>query len=344
MPATSHLAYPHVPGLASHSGSLNQQMSAIPRVSDGTSAPSGTGIVTPGDLDVQRPVQKGLSTPDCTTSVGRAGRALVRAKLAREQLSKCRLCAHLCEANRLAGETGPCKAGAEARVFSVQPEVSDEVELVPTFAIALSGCDLRCPFCITAQGSWNARFGAQAEPEKLARQALAALAEGAKTVMILGGEPTIHLPTALEIVARLPDSVRLVWKTNGRASSEALELLAGMFDVWLVDYKFGNADCARKLVDVPNYEAAVRQNLLWAAQHGELIVRHLVMPGHVECCWRPVARWLAEELPGTKVNLRTGFWPARFPTAWPELKRTVSAEEAQRARQIASEFNLRLIS
>ena len=61
---------------------------------------------------------------------------------------------------------------------------------------------------------------------------------------------------------------------------------------------------------MPDYVATVRENLLWANEYSELIVRHLLMPGHIDCCWRPVAEWLASELPGVKVNLRSGFWPA----------------------------------
>ena len=84
--------------------------------------------------------------------------------------------------------------------------------------------------------------------------------------MILGGEPTIHLPTALEIVAALPDDARLVWKTNAHGSAQARKLLDGMFDVWLADFKFGNDDCARRLARVADYGRVVRENLLWAGR------------------------------------------------------------------------------
>ena len=47
------------------------------------------------------------------------------------------------------------------------------------------------------------------------------------------------------------------------------------------------------------FVAGVLAAPLMAAQETELIVRHLIMPGHVECCWRPVAAWLAEEFPST---------------------------------------------
>jgi putative pyruvate formate lyase activating enzyme len=161
--------------------------------------------------------------------------------------------------------------------------------------------------------------------------------------MILGGEPTVHLPAALELVAALPEDARLVWKTNAHGSVVARQWLDGMFDVWLADYKFGNDDCARRLARVPGYTRVVRQNLLWADTHSELIVRHLLMPGHVECCWRPVAEWLARALPDVKVNLRAGFWPTWLSGRHVELRRTVSRTEQQLATQIAQDCQLRLI-
>jgi putative pyruvate formate lyase activating enzyme len=278
------------------------------------------------------------------SQVSRAHLALERTSLAWAKMSGCNFCAYRCGANRRAGARGPCGAGPAPRVFSLQTEVSDEIELAPTFSIAFSGCDLRCPFCITAPSSWHGELGRQVSPEAIAGAAILALRNGARTIMFLGGEPTLHLPEVLSIVALLPDSARLVWKTNGRGSGEARMLLDGLFNVWVVDFKFGNPECAARLVGVPDYAEAIYENLLWARGHSDLIVRHLIMPGHVECCWRPIAAWLAENLPGTKVNLRAGFWPAKQPTPNHELSRLVSAEEARQAQQIAEQNHLHLIS
>lgn len=274
---------------------------------------------------------------------GRSALAAERAVLARTALGNCRFCAYHCGVDRRVGNAGICRAGGVARVFSAQVEVSDELDLIPTFAIALSGCDLRCDFCITGRPSWNAQSGEPVDTARLARQAEEALANGARTIMILGGEPTIHLPTALEIVAALPDWARMVWKTNAHGSEQARELLDGIFDVWLADYKFGNDNCARRLARVPDYTTPVRQNLVWAYEHSELIVRHLLMPGHVDCCWRPVAQWLAAELPGVKVNLRSGFWPAWRSRRHTELRGTVAAGERERAWKIARDCGLHLV-
>ncbi|HVM60264.1 MAG TPA: radical SAM protein [Verrucomicrobiae bacterium] len=273
----------------------------------------------------------------------RARLARARAQAARAALADCRLCAHDCGVNRLAGEQGLCHAGAEARVFAAQAEVGDELELLPTFAIALSGCDLRCSFCITGAESWNPRAGEPLSAAAIAAKAAAAVNDGARTVMILGGEPTVHLPAALEIVAALPETARLVWKTNAHGAAQARELLDGLFDVWLADYKFGNDDCAERLAVVPQYQRVVRENLLWANDHSELIVRHLLMPGHVACCWEPIARWLAAALPDAKVSLRSGFWPAWKAANHPELCRPLSATESARAWSIARGYGLQLI-
>ncbi|HEY3931999.1 MAG TPA: radical SAM protein [Verrucomicrobiae bacterium] len=275
--------------------------------------------------------------------LNRASIARERAAIARAMLTDCRFCAHDCGVNRLAGEFGLCRAGAETRFFLAQTEVSDELELIPTFAIALSGCDLRCDFCITGKESWNPRAGENFDAKEMAAKAKMALRNGARTIMVLGGEPTIHLPAALELVAELPDSAKLIWKTNAHGSAQARELLDGMFDVWLADFKFGNDDCARRLAKISDYKNVVRENLLWANERSELIVRHLLMPGHIDCCWKPVAEWLAENLPGVKVNLRSGFWPAWKSARHLELRGTVSADETERAGKIARLCELNLI-
>lgn len=293
------------------------------------------------------PPHRGIELqPFCTgpeTGAPRSVLARERARIARAMLVDCRFCAHDCRVNRLAGENGLCHAGAETRFFSAQIEVSDELELIPTFAVALSGCDLRCDFCITGAPSWNLRAGMGFDTHAMAAKARAALQGSVRTIMVLGGEPTIHLPAALEFVSLLPETARLIWKTNAHGSAQARELLEGMFDVWLADFKFGNDACAQRLAKTPDYIRVVKDNLLWADDHSELIVRHLLMPGHVECCWQPVAEWLAANLPGVKVNLRSGFWPAWQAARHPEMRRTVSMPESARAVDLARRLGLNLI-
>ncbi len=272
-----------------------------------------------------------------------------RVELAQAQLADCHLCLHHCGTNRLAGPSGRCHAGANARFFAAQTDVSDELELLPSFAVSLSGCNLRCDFCITGGPSWNPRAGSDLDAARLADRARDALVQGARTVMILGGEPTIHLPALLELVAALPDDACLVLKTNACFTPSARPLLAGLFDVWLPDLKFGNAECADRLAAIPHaadYWNTVTNNLLWMAAEqdtAEVIVRHLLMPGHVDCCWEPAARWLSQHLPAAKVSLRTGYWPAWHAARHPELRLPLARTELNRALALANECRLNLI-
>ena len=294
------------------------------------------------------------SAPSSGVAVLRPGRAdVARARVAwaLRTLEHCDFCAHRCGVDRIAGARGPCGAGSSARVFLAQTEMVDERSLCPVFAVSFSGCDLRCDFCITGRSSWDTAAGSVvsgpgvgSEPlDELASSARRALQSGARSIMILGGEPTLHLPTVLDFVARLPDDAQLIWKTNAHGTESARELLDGLFDVWVADYKFGQDSCAERLARVPRYTEVVRENLRWAARHSRLIVRHLLMPGHLDCCWVPVARWLAEELPGIEVSLRDGFWPGWFSSRHPELTVPGSARDHAKARSIAADLGLNLI-
>jgi len=282
---------------------------------------------------------------------GRADRARSRIDTALRALEKCDLCAHRCGVNRMAGERGPCGAGSSARVFLSQTEMGDEASLRPIFAVSFSGCDLRCDFCITGRSSWDPAAGSvvsgpgiDGEPlEVLAEAARKALRNGARSIMILGGEPTLHLPAVLDLVSRLPNEAQLVWKTNAHGTATARQLLEGVFDVWVADYKFGQDTCAERLARISDYTEVVRENLRWAARNSRLIVRHLLMPGHLDCCWVPVARWLAEELPGVEVSLRDGFWPRWFSSRHPELSAPGSARDHARAWKIGAGLGLNLI-
>lgn len=302
------------------------------------------------------PIAIQFSNPPAASTLLRSGpvsrRSLLarqRIPLARQGLADCHLCLHHCGVDRLAGPSGRCHAGADVRYFAAQTDVSDELELLPSFAVSLSGCSLRCDFCITGAPSWSPRAGSDFDAGHMARRACAALAEGVGTIMVLGGEPTIHLPALLEFVAALPDDARLVLKTNASFTDRARPLLADLFDVWLPDLKFGQAECAHRLAAIP-YEAdcwgTVTRNLLWMARQksaSELIVRHLLMPGHIDCCWAPVARWLEAHLPGGKVSLRSGFWPAWQAARHLELRSPLARAEHDRAVALARECRLNLI-
>jgi putative pyruvate formate lyase activating enzyme len=222
---------------------------------------------------------------------------------------------------------------------------------VPTYVVSLAGCNWRCAFCLTGGPSQDAAQGRPLNASLLERieARIAAAASPAdarhaiRSVTILGGEPVIHLPGALAIGARVPRHLPLVWKTNATASWEGRRLLRGAVDIVLADLKFGSDACASRLAGVSHPMEVVTANLRWAARSSRLLVRHLLMPGHIDCCLRPALTWLSKELPEVPFSLMTGYLPAHKAQQLPEIGRTNRAVEVERAWEIARASGVRLV-
>ena len=271
-----------------------------------------------------------------------------RVTRSRRHYECCQLCEHRCGANRLAGERGPCHAGAEARVFRHRIEYGEEAELIPSHLFYLSGCDLRCSFCIAESNAFDPSRGTLLTPEFFAETVAWGQTQGAINVQWVGGEPTIHLPEILRAMSAVEDLPPIVWKSDFHGTNEAFELLDGIVSVYVADLKFGNNACARQVAGIERYFEIVTRNLRWAAErtearHADLIVRHLLLPGHWECCAVPIFRWMRENLPRTKFSLRDGYLP-KWQAAHDEtLNRILTRAESGRAWAFANELQLRLV-
>ncbi|HTU23901.1 MAG TPA: radical SAM protein [Pirellulales bacterium] len=253
----------------------------------------------------------------------------------------CLLCEHRCGVDRAAGERGDCKAGTVPRLFRHRIEYSEEAELVPSHLFYLSGCDLRCAFCIAEANAFDPGRGKVLDGETFRGAVAWGQARGAKNIQWVGGEPTIHLPALLALMGECPSLPPVVWKSDFYATPEALELLDPWVATFVADFKFGNNACARRVAGVERYVEVVTRNLQMTADR--LIVRHLLLPGHFDCCFRPIVDWLTEHLPRVRFSLRDGFLPRWQARRHAELSRTLTGTEATRARQFALEAGLNLI-
>ncbi len=233
----------------------------------------------------------------------------MRIQRARAMLTECRMCEWRCGVDRTRGETAPCRLDAETYVFNQYVSLTEEPEVRPALRVYFGGCNFRCRFCDTAPECFEPSRGRRVEPTSYAAELAAAVDSGVKNISVLGGEPTLHLHTLLELVAASPTQLPLAINTNLYMTPEVLDLLNDVVTIYLADFKFGNDECARRLAGVPHYVEVVRRNLLQIAGRTPFIVRHLLMPGHLECCFRPVADWLSETTPGVRFQLYTGYVP-----------------------------------
>ena len=274
-----------------------------------------------------------------------------RIQLAEDLLHHCAICERRCGVNRLAGEKGYCQLGAEARCFKRHISFSEEVELLPSYMVYLSGCNLRCRFCIQAPVSLDAQSGELIELPAFADAIRAAAARGARTINLVGGEPGLHPLTLLKLAAELGLAAReggeqgspplavclpkgaptLVFNTNLYLSSETIDLLDGVCSIYLADFKFGNDRCAEGLADASRYTETLHRNLLAVSERGRLIVRHLLLPGHVECCFKPIVSWMARHLPHVPLHVMGTYVQGWRSDEDDHLRRLVTADERSEA-------------
>ena len=87
-------------------------------------------------------------------------------------------------------------------------------------------------------------------------------------------------------------------------SKETMHVLRLLMDARLPDFKFGPGKCALDLSRTPWYWDTVTNNLRLIHEWGEdFVIRHLVMPNHVECCTKPVLDWIARNMPEVPINI-----------------------------------------
>jgi putative pyruvate formate lyase activating enzyme len=263
-----------------------------------------------------------------------------RAREARASLTSCRLCELRCGVDRLAGERAPCGLGAETWCFKRHVSFAEEPQLIPSSMVYLGGCNFRCRFCVQAPLCFAPREGSRLDPEAAARDLKREVAAGVRSVNLLGGEPSLHVHTILRMAAAARPPLPLVLNSNMYMTPQVIDWLDGVVATYLADFKFGNDRCARRLAGVDRYVEVVTRNLRHAARRAEVIVRHLLMPGHLDCCLRPVAAWVAEHLPGARFNLMTGYVPAARAVGAGELGRCLGADERLAARQCLRELGL----
>ena len=287
----------------------------------------------------------------------RSGELRRRIERAYAMLSQCRLCPRECGVDRLRGERGFCRAGAEPIVASWNVHPWEEPPISGTRGsgtIFFSGCTGRCLFCqnypISQLGVGNA-----VSVQQLAEMMLELQDRGCHNINLV--TPTHFVPqilAALELAIEGGLRLPLVYNTSGYERVETLQLLDGVVDIYLPDAKYADDETARRLSGFVRYveanRAALREMFRQVGDElvldGEgiarrgLIVRHLVLPEGLAGTGE-VLRWIAENLsPRVHVSLMDQYFPAHKAVGHPVLGRKITAEEYAEALRAFEEAGL----
>jgi putative pyruvate formate lyase activating enzyme len=286
-----------------------------------------------------------------------------RAAVAVASLEDCRACPRDCRVNRLEDFYSACKTGRHAVISSFFPHFGEENCLRGwrgSGTIFFAHCNLRCVFCQNYDISQAIK---PPQASGLPAEAIAAMMlelqhRGCHNINFVTPEHVV--PQVLEaLVPAVEHGLRLpiVYNTSAYDSLESLELLDGIVDIYMPDFKVWSADFSRTYLKAEDYPSSARAAIremhrqvgdLETDENGiarrGLLIRHLVMPGGLNDT-RAILEWIATELsPNSYVNLMDQYRPAGKvgPSRYEELNRRVGREEMRQARQIAKGLGLRL--
>ncbi|RMF97466.1 MAG: radical SAM protein [Candidatus Schekmanbacteria bacterium] len=275
----------------------------------------------------------------------------------KDVLKDCVLCPHQCHVNRLAGEKGKCRGGANARISSAAPHFGEESPLVGRFGsgtIFLSQCNLGCLFCQNYDIS-HYDSGIDVSAEEISYHMLALQKAGCHNINFV--TPTHYIPEIVEaimIACRRGLKIPIVYNCGGYENVEILELLDGIIDIYMPDAKFYDDKIAAKYTNAKDYSKHMKESLIemhrqvgdlkinkdGIAERG-LLVRHLVMPGMMEDSKR-ILKFISDKISSdTYVNVMGQYRPCHRANEFAEINRYPKRSEIEEVKRYAEKFGLK---
>ena len=274
------------------------------------------------------------------------------------QLSKCECCPRRCGVNRLKGKTGFCRVASAIKISHAGLHFGEEPPISGTKGsgtIFFSGCNLRCVFCQNYQISQEFTHGRTRTltTDELASEILRLQEQGAHNINFVSPSHMIfQMADAIELAKEKGLAMPVVYNSNGYDSVEALRQISGLVDIYLPDIKYMDNKLGKKFSAVEDY-ADIVPNVLreMLDQAGNLqmnddgiavrglLVRHLILPGHMENSRRCLA-FLAGLSPDIHISIMSQYSPQYKAYAYPEINRTLADDEYDELISYALELGL----
>ncbi len=213
-------------------------------------------------------------------------------------LSSCTLCPRLCRADRTKGRFGFCRAGDKVLVARAAPHLWEEPCLCGekgSGTVFFGGCNLGCIFCQNHAISREPK-GIPLSAEELAEVFLSLQEQGVSNVNLVTPTPWVpQIRQALDFAWQKGLYLPVVYNCGGYERKAVIASLRGYIGVYLPDFKYWDPAIGKELSGVPDYPERAKEALCeMVNQRGEprfdgnglmtrgVIVRHLVLPGHIE--------------------------------------------------------------
>ncbi|MFW9972078.1 MAG: radical SAM protein [Candidatus Odinarchaeota archaeon] len=269
--------------------------------------------------------------------------------IANKYLENCIFCERKCEVNRIDGKKGFCLISKDSYISSAFLHMGEEPHLIPSGTIFFQGCNFECVFCqnYDISQAWKGKRQIQGVAQKVNTKELAVVAEklvdrGAININYVGGDPIPNIHTIVGSLNYQQSNICQLWNSNFYLTDKSLSLIIDLMDFWLPDFKYGNNECAKKYSGIDNYFDFVARNhkRIHDEGSGEICIRHLVMPNHIECCSKPILDYIAKELPKAVVNIMGQYRPQWKASKFSEINRRPTSQEMLEIKNYADKLGI----
>ena len=288
----------------------------------------------------------------------KTGELIKRAEELWTIMESCKLCPRRCGVNRHKGMRGVCRApGTKLVISASHPHFGEEQPLVGeggSGTIFLTHCNLRCAFCQNYEVALLGRGDKQTINE-FARMMLRLQKIGCHNInLVTPTHYSAHILKAVDIAAERGLRLPIVYNTSGWERLEILELLDGVVDIYLPDFKYWDSDMSAKyssgaesypeitgkaILEMHRQVGVAKPAKDGIMQRG-LMIRHLVMPSNIGGSEK-VMEWIAENLPkDTYVNIMVQYSPVYKAYDYPELSRRITKKEYIKVVEKAKDVGL----
>ena len=271
-------------------------------------------------------------------------------------MKECRVCPRNCSVDRLSDQKGFCRAGAEIILARAALHMWEEPCISGkegSGAVFFSGCSLGCKFCQNGQIS-RGQTGKKVTADRLADIFLELQQQKANNInLVTAGHFLPQVAEAIEKSRNRGLQIPVVYNSSGYEKSEMLKLLEGLVDIYLPDFKYMDPELAEKYSYARDYPEVAREALKeMVRQTGTpefdrqgimkkgVIVRHLLLPGHVKDSRRVLEYLLSTYGKEIYISLMNQYTPMPAMKDDPRLSRKVTDREYQRLIEYGIQLGL----
>lgn len=259
-----------------------------------------------------------------------------------DQFSSCHLCPRDCGINRNVHK-GVCGASNQMKIARFSLHEWEEPCLSGTNGsgtIFFTYCNLQCIFCQNYKIS-SEHVGKEISIQEFSDICLKLQEMGAHNINLV--TPTHYVPLIVEginLARKSGLTLPIVYNTSGYEKVETIQMLEGVIDIYLPDFKYFDDNLARSYSNVSNYTSYAMKSLeemvrqVGSPKYDEdgllqkgVIVRHLCLPGLIEDS-KHVLKYLYDTYKDQIIiSIMNQYTPVRMIPKFENLNRTLTEEE-----------------